>query len=68
MTCTVDQIPDLNGKVALVTGGTSGIGFCTALEMARKNCIVIFTARSAARGQNTLDLMKAQLPANSNIS
>ena len=34
------DIPDLSGKVAIVTGSNTGIGKICAMEMARKNCQV----------------------------
>jgi len=40
------EIPDLTGKVAIVTGSNTGIGKITALELARKGCHVILACRS----------------------
>jgi NAD(P)-dependent dehydrogenase (short-subunit alcohol dehydrogenase family) len=39
---------DLQGKVCLVTGGTSGIGAATALSLARKGAHIAIVARRAA--------------------
>eukprot|EP00968_Pinguiococcus_pyrenoidosus_P008974 scaffold680_cov264-Pinguiococcus_pyrenoidosus.AAC.9 len=44
------QMPDLHGKVALVTGGNTGIGKVTAVELARKGAHVIFTVRDEEKG------------------
>ena len=33
-----DQIPDLTGKVAIVTGGNDGIGYETCLGLVEKKC------------------------------
>ena len=45
-----NDIPDLRGKFAVVTGANTGIGKQTALEMARKGCHVIVTSRSEEKG------------------
>jgi NAD(P)-dependent dehydrogenase (short-subunit alcohol dehydrogenase family) len=42
---------DLGGKVALVTGGTSGLGQETARALAEHGAHVILTAREAAKGE-----------------
>ena len=41
---------DFRGKTVLVTGGTSGIGACTALEFAGAGAAVAITGRDSARG------------------
>ena len=41
-------------KVAVVTGGTSGIGFETALELARGGARVFITGRDAERGDSAV--------------
>ena len=44
------DIGDLTGKTFLITGGTTGIGKETALELARAGAHVTITARDAAKG------------------
>jgi nucleoside-diphosphate-sugar epimerase len=44
------DVPSLAGKVAVVTGSTSGIGFVTARELVRKGCHVFVAARSPSKG------------------
>lgn len=45
----------MQGKVALVTGGTSGIGAATARLYGKAGCKVLVVGRDAARGQVVAD-------------
>jgi hypothetical protein len=57
------DIPDLTGKVAIVTGTNTGIGYVTARELARKGATVIATARSRAKGEAALSKMQSDVGA-----
>ena len=57
-----EDIPNLNGKVVLVTGGNSGIGFETIRVVAKKGASVVMASRNLERGQNALDKIKNELP------
>eukprot|EP00744_Colponema_vietnamica_P005772 GILI01008427.1.p2 GENE.GILI01008427.1~~GILI01008427.1.p2 ORF type:complete len:328 (+),score=108.52 GILI01008427.1:110-985(+) len=48
----------MSGKVAVITGGTSGIGLVSAREMARKGCHVIITGRSEEAGRKAVEEIK----------
>lgn len=56
------DIPDLTGKLAVVTGANSGIGFHTSLELARAGAAVVMTARDGERGARALDRVRADVP------
>jgi NAD(P)-dependent dehydrogenase (short-subunit alcohol dehydrogenase family) len=58
---TVADIPSQQGKLAVVTGANSGIGWITALELARAGAEVILTARTKAKGQDAVDRIRRQL-------
>jgi NAD(P)-dependent dehydrogenase (short-subunit alcohol dehydrogenase family) len=48
---TAEEIPDQSGKLAVVTGANSGLGYFTALELARHGAEVVVTARSPEKGE-----------------
>jgi NAD(P)-dependent dehydrogenase (short-subunit alcohol dehydrogenase family) len=56
------DIPSLHGRLALVTGANSGIGWHTALELARAGSEVILASRTEAKGRDAVDRIRQQLP------
>jgi NAD(P)-dependent dehydrogenase (short-subunit alcohol dehydrogenase family) len=52
----------IQGKLALVSGSTKGIGFAIAKGLAREGAQVIVNGRSEASVTAALDLMKAEVP------
>ncbi|CAG8534876.1 4342_t:CDS:2 [Ambispora leptoticha] len=57
---TFENIPDLSGKVALITGANTGIGLITAREIARKGAHVFVCSRSKDKGEAAVSLIKEQ--------
>jgi NAD(P)-dependent dehydrogenase (short-subunit alcohol dehydrogenase family) len=62
MSWNAAQLPSLDGRTALVTGGNSGIGWYTCLELARHGARVWLASRNAERGTEAVSRIKAQLP------
>jgi len=57
---SVEQVPDMAGKVAIVTGANTGIGKITALELARKGCSVVLACRSKEKTEPVVEEIKRQ--------
>jgi retinol dehydrogenase-12 len=55
------HIPNLTDKIAIVTGGNTGIGYQTALELARAGANVIVAARSEAKGIDAVERIQAEV-------
>jgi NAD(P)-dependent dehydrogenase (short-subunit alcohol dehydrogenase family) len=55
-------VPDLSGKVALVTGGSDGIGLHIAARLARAGADVVLPVRSQSKGAAAIRRIRAQTP------
>jgi len=49
---------DMQGKVILITGGTSGIGRAAAQELSRRGATVVITARNEQKAQETVEAIR----------
>lgn len=57
-----NDIPSQSGKVVIVTGANSGLGYETTLALVRKNAHVIMACRNLEKGQRAVDLIEAKVP------
>jgi NAD(P)-dependent dehydrogenase (short-subunit alcohol dehydrogenase family) len=55
--------PRLDGKVAIVTGATGGIGFESAFGLARRGATTVLAGRNPDKGAKALAKIRAELPA-----
>src|SRR4051812_2774548 len=62
MNWTTADIPSQDGRVAIVTGANSGLGFHVALTLGRAGAHVILACRDHGRGQDALNRMRAEVP------
>ncbi|KAJ6569188.1 NAD(P)-binding protein [Mycena capillaripes] len=53
------DIPDLSGKVSLVTGGNAGIGYHTVKQLLLQNAKVYLAARSADKAAEAIRMLEA---------
>jgi len=59
---TTADMPQQDGKVIVVTGATSGLGYETAIELAKAGATVILVGRSVAKGQEALRSILNRIP------
>lgn len=56
-------VPDLTGKLALVTGASDGLGLALAERLARAGADILLTVRNQAKGAAAADRIRAAAPA-----
>jgi NAD(P)-dependent dehydrogenase (short-subunit alcohol dehydrogenase family) len=59
---TANNIPSQKGRRVVITGANSGIGFHTALELARHGAEVILPARTETKAHDAVDRIRAEVP------
>jgi NAD(P)-dependent dehydrogenase (short-subunit alcohol dehydrogenase family) len=58
---TADQLPDLAGKVYIITGGNSGIGFEAAKHLGKAGGYVVLACRSVDKAQDAANALRTQV-------
>ena len=57
-----DRISDLTGKMVLITGGASGIGYAAAVKLAGKGADVVLAVRTMEKGEKAAARVKESNP------
>jgi NAD(P)-dependent dehydrogenase (short-subunit alcohol dehydrogenase family) len=59
---TAQDIPDQSGRVAVVTGANSGLGYFTVRELARAGATVVMGSRNTAKGEEAAAKIREAVP------
>lgn len=59
---TAADVPDQSGRVAIVTGANSGLGYDTAAVLADKGAHVVLAVRNLDKGRQAVDQIKSGNP------
>lgn len=57
-----EMMPDQTGRIAVVTGATSGLGECCAHALARSGAEIVLAVRSADRGARVAEAIRKATP------
>lgn len=55
-------VPDLSGRLAVVTGANSGLGFGLARRLAAAGADVVMAIRNRAKGEAAINKIRADVP------
>jgi NAD(P)-dependent dehydrogenase (short-subunit alcohol dehydrogenase family) len=58
----VATVPDLSGKLAVITGSNSGLGFGLARRLSTAGADVVMAIRNRAKGEAAIDEIRATVP------
>ncbi|WP_062465457.1 SDR family NAD(P)-dependent oxidoreductase [Demequina maris] len=62
MTWTADDIPDLTGRTAVITGANGGLGLASTIALARRGAHVVMAARDPAKTDDARATVLAEVP------
>jgi NAD(P)-dependent dehydrogenase (short-subunit alcohol dehydrogenase family) len=55
-------VPDLSGRLAVVTGANSGLGFGLTRRLAAAGADVVMAIRNGVKGETAIDKIRADVP------
>lgn len=58
-TSPLEEMLYVKGKVAIVTGGTSGLGFCVAQRLCQGGAKVVISGSNPTKGENAAQMLKS---------
>ena len=58
----LDQVPDLSGRVIIITGANSGIGYEAALALAKRKAEITLACRNEEKARAAVDRIRAEVP------
>ncbi len=58
----LDQVPDLSGRVIIITGANSGIGYEAALAFAKRKADVVLACRNQDKARAAADRIRSEAP------
>ncbi|QUR68059.1 SDR family oxidoreductase [Mycobacterium spongiae] len=58
----VATVPDLSGKLAIITGANSGLGFGLARRLSSAGADVVMAIRNRAKGETAIEKIRATVP------
>ncbi len=59
---SAEDVPDQSGRIAIITGANSGLGYDTAAVLAGKGAHVVLAVRNLEKGQQAADRIRAASP------
>ncbi|MGM0618516.1 MAG: oxidoreductase [Actinomycetota bacterium] len=62
MSWTTRDIPDLHGRIAVVTGANGGLGLETTLALAARGATVVMAARDQGKAEEARAVVRTQVP------
>lgn len=62
MAWSTNDIPDQSGKIAVITGANSGLGFEASRELARKGATVVMAVRNTEKGEAAIARITDEVP------